>query len=96
MFDLINNINKQISTKLAEQFHQVTPSSLGLDDRSTSKLWANSTGVVIPKSYKANFDYYAAAQYVDDAHVHVIGGYVFYSSDDSRVSGWIDSGEIEL
>ncbi len=96
MRDLVRSVNKLVEAKIEAEFHLTSATELGLSKQSVYKIWANSTGVIIRKSEMNAFNYYSGAEYVDTRYVSVIGDYVFYSSDDDRVAGWIDSGEIEF
>ncbi len=96
MQNLIKSVNDQVKQKLADDFHAVTADDLGIDNRAISNLWANSTGIVIRKSYKRTFDHYAGGEYIDKRHITEIGDYVFFSADDDRVAEWLDSGELVL
>lgn len=94
MYTLIEGFNEIIRIKLANStFIKVTPEELGLDSRSSSFIWVDrerNSCVVIHKSNRSLFDYYGGGEYVDSRHVAEMGDYIFYSSEDERVKGWID------
>jgi hypothetical protein len=88
--DIINDANDQIEALLGDTVAEVTASELGLDPRASSKFWANEEGIIIRLGNRHTMDYYGGFEYVDKDCVTVIGDYVFYSSEDSRVAGHIE------
>lgn len=77
----------EVTEKLAEELRpdlQVPASQIGLDERCGS-AWVVDDGIVILRRYRTRFDYYGGFEYVSSEYVSVIGDYVFYSREDSRI-----------
>jgi hypothetical protein len=62
---------------------------IGLDERA-GKVYVGNDFIATSKYNCANLEYYGGFEYVDDDSKFTIGNYVFYTDNDSRVSGAID------
>ena len=88
-YNLTQKINQQVEEFLSESCTQTTAKDLGIDERSCWTIWRCHDCVVIRRTDKNRFDYYAGGEYVDNDCVNIMGDYVFYSADDERVAGWL-------
>jgi hypothetical protein len=95
MFDNLKMAANQLMTKFldANEFEEVSPKDLGLDDRSCYRLWKGHDCVVVKKDDLGRFNYYGGGEYVDKDCVMQLGDYVVYSAEDSRVAGWLGQEE---
>ena len=96
IYTLTQDANRLAEDYIRENMEEVDAKSCGIDDRACWKLWKGTDGVAIKKSDRGRFDYYGGGEYVDKDSVHVVGDYVFYESDDSRVAGWLGMDEEEV
>lgn len=69
----------------------VKPDLLGLDPRSASRIWLAEDGIFIRACDDRVMQYYGGFEYVDKTCRKQYGSYVFYSADDERVWGHLDT-----
>ena len=79
--DMLESVNSIVHNHVMNM-RQVSANLLGLDSRC-GRAWVNDFFVVCDD--RNGFDYYGGFEYVDKDHVTLIGGFKFYSSQDSRV-----------
>ena len=89
LYTLTEEVNQKVADFVREHMEEADVKATVGDDRACWLLWKSSDCVAIKKSEKGRFDYYAGGEYVDKEHVTVLGDYVFYSAEDSRVAGWL-------
>ena len=89
IYTLTQEANQLAEDYIRENMEEVDPKSCGIDDRACYRLYKGTDGVAIRKSDKGRFDYYGGGEYVDKDSVHVLGDYVFYDREDSRVREWL-------
>lgn len=69
----------------------IKPSELGLDPRSAPCLWICEEGIFARADHDRTLQYYGGFEYVGKECRHDYGDYVFYSTDDERVWGHVDT-----
>lgn len=89
IYTLTQDANRLAEDYIRENMTEVDPKSCGIDDRACYRLYKGTDGVAIRKSDRSRFDYYGGGEYVDKDSVHVLGDYVFYDREDSRVREWL-------
>ena len=65
----------------------VSPKDCGLDRRAASRMWRGKDFLAVRVHGDSSFEYYSGFEYVKPEHRLRVGGYVFYSTEDSRVHG---------
>lgn len=93
IYTLTQEANQLAEDYIRDNMEEVDPKSCGIDDRACYRLYKGTDGVAIRKSDKGRFDYYGGGEYVDKDSVHVLGDYVFYDREDSRVREWLGEEE---
>lgn len=96
LYTLAEEVNQKVAAFLAENAEEVESKELGIDQRACYKLWKASDCIVIRKSDKGRFNYYAGGEYVSADDVTEIGDYIFYSAESSRVQEWLGMAEEEV
>lgn len=67
----------------------VSPKDCGVDRRAASRMWRGKDFLAVSSHGKASFEYYSGFEYVAPELRLDVGGYVFYSTESSRVkSHW--------
>lgn len=89
IYTLTQDANRLAEDYIRDNMEEVDPKSCGIDDRACYRLYRGTDGVAIKKSDQRRFDYYGGGEYVDKDSVHVVGDYVFYDREDSRVREWL-------
>lgn len=69
---------------------RVTAKEVGLDERC-GNVFVSTDWIAIERRGQKVLNYYGGFEYVDPEYVHALTEYVFYSTEDSRVSGHIDT-----
>lgn len=90
----VKDLEAEIQNTLEEAITDSTPvkpDELGLDPRVAHILWVCDEGIFVRESSDRSLQYYGGFEYVDKDCRHDYGTYVFYSADDDRVWGHIDS-----
>lgn len=95
IYTLTQEANQLAEDYIRDNMEEVDPKSCGIDDRACYRLYKGTDGVAIRKSDKGRFDYYGGGEYVDKDSVHVLGDYVFYDREDSRVREWLGERDYE-
>ena len=90
VLELVDVIEDQVK-EIILSFTEVTPEELGLDTRSAYKLYINEDFIACRDSDKRQLNYYGGFEYVDSQFVISLGNFHFYSIEDSRVSGHLDT-----
>jgi hypothetical protein len=91
---LKQSINDMVTEFIEENFKEVKPADIGLDERSATRVFVGDDGIAITDHNRRTMDYYGGFEYVDKEHVTQLGGYIFYSIEDDRVAGHCE--ELEL
>lgn len=76
--------------ELVNTILELKPHMLGLDNRSAQKIWIDGDFVIIERSDRSKFMYYAGGEYVLSDCVSDVGDYTVYSCSDPRVQEWVD------
>jgi hypothetical protein len=83
--DLLHDVSEMVSQALAET-QSVSPEALGLDRRASwSELKVTDEFIAVPESQDRSMRYYGGFEYVIEDHRKVLGDWVFYSVESSRV-----------
>lgn len=89
MASFFEKISEEVQT-LAEEALEGVPHAragkFGIDDRAAWKLFAGSDFLAVEKTEDRNLQYYGGFEYIEKEHRMEVGGHVFYSDQDSRVS----------
>ena len=88
--DLVVEVEEKVEGIILS-FTEVRPEELGLDTRCAYKLYINEDYIACRDSDKRNLNYYGGFEYVDSRCVFSLGNFHFYSIEDSRVSGHLDT-----
>ena len=91
MMDSIDALNAYVQ-QIIDEANQFINEEF-VDRRAFTQFWITQgqAYLIIQKSDLKTALYYAGFEYIDDEHVQTYGQYVFFSSDDSRISDVIDS-----
>jgi len=87
---LTADVRKLVNEFLAEEAVKVKAKDLRLDVRAGSTFWVTSDAIIVPKYADNTLQYYGGFEYVDKPFRTEIGDYVFYLSEDSRVSDHLE------
>jgi len=88
--NLIEEVNGMVDNEVFENMSRVGAHDLGLDDRC-GYLWVNEEYIAVEIGGASRLDYYGGFEYVDSDYIDVLGGYKFYSVEDSRVADHVDA-----
>ena len=89
--DIIDETNDKIKAELTTNaYTKVTAKMIGLSSQVGGDIWISEDDIVIKSSAKASIDYYGGFEYVRKDYVTMIGDYVVYSIDDSRILDCIE------
>lgn len=89
--DLLHDVNVLVTAALAEA-RQVGASALGLDNRACwSYIRVTEEFIAVPLAQDRSMRYYGGFEYVSAEHRQVLGEWVFYSVECSRVRGHLSS-----
>jgi hypothetical protein len=90
----IEDISEQVQNYVNENMEAVNlnETKIGLDPRASyGPIFINRSGIAVKKNYDRNMQYYGGFEYVDKDYRYEMGDYVFYTVDDDRVGGHVDS-----
>jgi hypothetical protein len=90
LYNLTHTINQAVEAYIDAHMEETTAEALGIDPRACYQIWKNDDCVAIKRDTRGRFDYYAGAEYVNKDSVQEFGDWVFYSSEDERVAGWLE------
>jgi hypothetical protein len=83
-YDLVVEVNQLVDNRMTG-LTEVRAEALGLDRRAGHQLFLAEDGVFVHRNRRGSLDYYGGFEYVDPENTHVVGDYVFYSCEDTRV-----------
>lgn len=83
ILDLIEENNDRMN-EIIRDLDEVSAKKIGLDYRA-GHVYVSHEGIIVDNYSRRVLDYYGGFEYVNKEHVHVLGGYTFYSRDDERV-----------
>ena len=92
LYDKLNSLQWEINGKIEaiiDEMIEVKPDELGLDKRCAFQLFIDEEYIAVQKSDLRNIRYYGGFEYVSEEYVLELGEYVFYHSEDERVTGHI-------
>jgi hypothetical protein len=89
LFELIDEVT-EITDNYVGQMWQVPANQLGLDQRC-GKLFANADCIAVYKGNDRTLQYYGGFEYVNLDFRYEMGDYVFYSAEDNRVRGHLET-----
>lgn len=94
LVDFLDEVNHTLKTML-QGFDRVQPEEIGLDERSSyGPLWINEDYIITTEASARQLNYYGGFEYVEKNCVQIVGDYVLYSREDSRVDGHIRRWEL--
>ena len=64
---------------------KINATQIGLDRRAGGELYIVDEGIAVHKSCRKYLDYYGGFEYIQEADIMIIGNYVIYTCEDSRV-----------
>lgn len=79
MPDIINKIIKN-------EFQEISPSNIGLDHRSASRLWVSEDWIAVKNHELDLLTYYGGFEYVDEEFIMFMGSFVLFSVEDVWVA----------
>jgi hypothetical protein len=86
------SLNLKVEQHLNAQFEQCSDATkLGLDRRAGYDFYVGDQHIAVKKSQNGSLRYYGVFEYVDADCVQEAGEYVFYSAEDGRVAGHLDT-----
>lgn len=94
MLGMVAEYERKIEELLDETLtkaNSVPPEMLGLDPRSARRVWLAEDGLFVHAGDDRVMQYYGGFEYVDKSCRKAYGHYVFYSADDERVWGHLDT-----
>jgi hypothetical protein len=91
VYDMMDAVSKMVEFHVQNKMSTCSPSELGLDDRSAAVLYVDESYIAVRASAAGSLDYYGGFEYVDRDCIEIVGGYKFYSAEDSRVQDHIDT-----
>ena len=89
LFDLIDDVTELTDTFVGKM-GKVNPEQLGLDNRCGS-LFITPDCIGTYKDRDRALQYYGGFEYVDKEFRHEMGDYVFYSHEDDRIQGHLET-----
>ena len=88
LFDLVDEVT-ELTDNFVATMGKVPAVKLGLDNRCGS-LFISPDCIAVYKANDRSLQYYGGFEYVDTEYRHEMGEFVFYSSEDNRVSGHLE------
>ena len=89
LFTLIDDVTELTDTFVGNM-KQVPARQLGIDYRC-GQLFITPDCIGVDKSTDRTLQYYGGFEYVDKEYRHEFGDYVFYSAEDNRVRGHLET-----
>ena len=90
LFKLIDEVTELTDSYVGGNMELVPANRLGLDIRC-GKVFVSPDCIAIHKANDRAVQYYGGFEYVDKEFRHEMGDYVFYSAEDGRVSGHLET-----
>lgn len=90
VYNIIEEVNNQISAHVDDNMKMVRAEELGLD-RRCGRLYIDDECIAVAADNDRTLQYYGGFEYVDKEYRTEIGGYVFYSREDGRVEDCMDT-----
>lgn len=84
-YDMINDVSVVSRIFVETKMKEVSPSLLGLDKRSASRLYINSECIAVNVLEDKLLQYYGGFEYIDFVDKYQVGSYIFYFASSSRV-----------
>jgi len=94
-YEVFEDLNEKLAA-LVSTLPEVLPEDLGLDRRAGYRIYVAEDGLVVSKSDDRSLQYYGGFEYVDKEYRVECGDWVFYSSEDDRVSACLERFEEEV
>ena len=83
---ILQDTNERVLKMLNDEYEETQDlERLGLDHRSAYTVFVSNEGIVVHANQDRMLQYYGGFEYVDKEYRMVLGDWVFYSSEDSRV-----------
>jgi len=89
LFSLIDDVS-ELTDNYIGTMEKVPANQLGLDPRC-GKLFVSPDCIGVYKGNDRTLQYYGGFEYVDNEYRHEFGDYVFYSAEDNRVRGHLET-----
>jgi len=89
LFTLIDEVT-ELTDNYVGTMEKVPAVKLGLDNRSGS-LFISPDCIAVYKGNDRALQYYGGFEYVDKEFRHEMGDFVFYSSEDDRIQGHLET-----
>lgn len=91
--EMMDEVNELVGKVLAGANALTTSEQIrgiGLDPRAASTIWICDDFIAIRRRNQGTMNYYGGFEYVDADCVDVLGDFVFYNAENSRVAGHIE------
>jgi hypothetical protein len=90
LFTLIDEVTELTDNYVGSNMEMVPANRLGLDPRC-GKLFVSPECIAIHKANDRAVQYYGGFEYVDKEFRHEMGDFVFYSQEDDRIQGHLET-----
>jgi hypothetical protein len=90
LFKLIDEVTELTDSFVGSNMEMVPANSLGLDIRC-GKVFVSPDCIAIHKANDRAVQYYGGFEYVDKEFRHEMGDFVFYSAEDGRIQGHLET-----
>jgi hypothetical protein len=90
LFKLIDDVTELTDSFVGSNMQMVPANQLGLDIRC-GKVFVSPDCIAIHKANDRAVQYYGGFEYVDKEFRHEMGDFVFYSSEDDRIQGHLET-----
>ena len=90
LFKLIDEVTELTDSYVGGNMELVPANRLGLDPRC-GKVFVSPDCIAIHKANDRAVQYYGGFEYVDKEFRHEMGDYVFYSHEDDRIQGHLET-----
>ena len=87
---LCEEVSKMVDTFVRNNMTNTNAENLGLDSRAGYSLFVDDNCIAVHKSNDSKLQYYGGFEYIDAECRKDLGDWVFYLSDDERVSDCIE------
>ena len=90
LFKLIDEVTELTDSFVGSNMQMVPANQLGLDIRC-GKVFVSPDCIAIHKGNDRTLQYYGGFEYVDKDYRYEFGDYVFYSAEEGRVQGHLET-----
>lgn len=91
IYDLIEEINAQVTEYIGNNMKMCSAEDLGLDIRCGSRFYVNEDGIAVSNGNRRALEYYGGFEYIQSDCVESAGNYTFYLVEDERVRDHVET-----